>query len=49
MITKHFVKTLFTFIGMIAIGLIGVFLISYFDENQKIENAGSSEVVDILE
>lgn len=28
---KHFLKTLLMFVGMIVIGLLGVFLISYFD------------------
>jgi hypothetical protein len=29
--TKHFFKTLIIFIGMIALGLIGVFLVSHYD------------------
>jgi hypothetical protein len=32
MITKHFFKILFTFIGMIILGLIGIFLASHFDQ-----------------
>jgi hypothetical protein len=30
--TKHFLKTLIMFTGMIILGLVGVFLVSYFDE-----------------
>jgi len=38
MLTKHFFKTLVMFSGIIAIGLIGVFLISYFSSNNdKVE------------
>lgn len=35
MITKHFIKTLIIFTGMIVLGLIGVFLASYFDQKEK--------------
>lgn len=31
MITKHFFKILIIFSGMIALGLLGIFLVSYFD------------------
>ena len=31
MITKHFFKTLLLFTGIIIIGLLGIFLVSYFD------------------
>lgn len=30
--TKHFFKTLIIFTGMIILGLVGVFLVSYFDK-----------------
>jgi hypothetical protein len=30
---KHFIKTLLIFSGMIAIGLLGVFLLSHFDKS----------------
>lgn len=30
--TKHFYFTLTIFIGMIALGLVGVYLVSYFNE-----------------
>jgi len=33
--TKHFIKTLILFTGMIILGLIGVFLVSYFDEGTE--------------
>jgi len=35
MATKHFFKTLFIFLGMILAGLLGVFLVNYFDKNQQ--------------
>ncbi len=34
MITKHFFKTLIFFTALIATGLIGVFLVSYFDQDE---------------
>lgn len=40
MITEHFLKTLIVFMGMITLGLVGVFLVSYFDGY----NAGGPEV-----
>lgn len=36
--TKHFLKTLLIFIGMIAIGLVSIFFISYFDKGETKEN-----------
>ena len=30
MINKHFFKTLILFVGIIMIGLLGIFLVSYF-------------------
>jgi len=35
MLNKHFFKTLLMFTAMIAIGLIGVFLFSYFDKSDN--------------
>ncbi len=32
MLTKHFLKTVLIFMGMIALGLLGIFLVSYFDQ-----------------
>jgi hypothetical protein len=32
---KHFIKTLLIFSGMIFIGLLGVFLLNYFDKDKK--------------
>ncbi len=32
MLNRHFFKTLVLFTGMILLGLIGIFLVSYFDE-----------------
>jgi len=31
---KHFLKTLIVFLGMIILGLIGVFLVNYFDKEE---------------
>lgn len=31
MVTKHFFKSVILFTGMILLGLLGVFLVSYFD------------------
>jgi len=36
---KHFIKTLLIFSAMIIIGLLGVFLLNYFD---KSDNQGNS-------
>lgn len=33
MMTRHFLKTLIMFSGMIILGLLGVFLVSYFDRD----------------
>jgi hypothetical protein len=41
---KHFLKTLLMFTGMIIIGLIGVFLISYFNGGTDGEGGNSSSV-----
>ena len=32
---KHFLKTLILFAGMIAIGLLGVFLLNHFDKGNQ--------------
>lgn len=34
MLTRHFLKTLVVFTGLIVLGLIGVFLVSYFDKQE---------------
>jgi len=37
---KHFIKILLIFIGMIFLGLLGVYLLNYFDKgNSGIPNA----------
>ncbi len=38
MITKHFVKILLIFSSMIILGLIGVSLVSHFDQNKTGQN-----------
>ncbi|PIP69045.1 hypothetical protein CO033_01665 [Candidatus Nomurabacteria bacterium CG_4_9_14_0_2_um_filter_32_10] len=41
---KHFIKTLLIFLGMIVLGLIGVYLVSYFDDmkgNESILNSNT--------
>jgi len=43
MVTKHFLKTLIIFTGMIILGLTGIFLVGHFDKenNSKIfDNIG---------
>ncbi|KKP24150.1 MAG: hypothetical protein UR25_C0005G0049 [Candidatus Nomurabacteria bacterium GW2011_GWE1_32_28] len=35
---KHFLKTLSIFIFMIILGLIGVYLVGYFDNNEESAN-----------
>ena len=35
MFSRHFLKTLIMFTGMIILGLLGVFLVSYFDERRE--------------
>ena len=42
MLTKHFLKTLVIFLGMIMLGLVGVFLVSYFDEGGARDSASTS-------
>jgi hypothetical protein len=32
---KHFIKTVLLFTGMIIVGLLGVFLLSYFDKSDE--------------
>jgi hypothetical protein len=43
MVNKHFFKILIIFTGMIVVGLIAVFVVSYFDksgEQGKVLNSG---------
>lgn len=40
---KHFLKTLLTFVGMIIIGLAGVYLVSYFDDMEGNESVVNSQ------
>jgi hypothetical protein len=35
MVSKHFFKTVILFIGIISLGLVGVFLVSHFDVANK--------------
>jgi len=35
MLTKHFFKILFIFMGMIILGIVGALLVSYFDEGKS--------------
>jgi len=35
---RHFLKTLIVFLGMIILGLIGVFLVNYFDKEEASTN-----------
>ena len=44
MATRHFFKILIIFIGTIILGLIGVFLVSYFDSG----TGGQSSVINTL-
>ena len=37
MLTKHFFKTLIMFSGIIAVGLMGAFLVSHYDASVKVE------------
>lgn len=39
---KHFLKTLVIFIVMIIIGLLGVYLVNYFDDIEKSGNMVNS-------
>ena len=41
---KHFLKTLIIFVGMIILGLIGVFLVGSFDEEGGLTNLKNNEV-----
>gem|GEM_PF-4187041 len=34
MLNQHFLKTLIIFASMILVGLLGVFLVSYFESNK---------------
>ena len=43
-LTKHFLKTLVIFLGMIMLGLVGVFLVSYFDEGGTEATSNKGEV-----
>ena len=46
MMTKHFFKTLAMFSGIIALGLLGAFLVSSFGkDDSKIEATGSTTQV----
>jgi len=38
MLSKHFLKTLLIFTGMIALGLISIFFISYFNKGEGTGN-----------
>lgn len=42
MVNKHFLKTVLIFTGMIAIGLISIFFISYFNEGDDVENIANT-------
>lgn len=42
---KHFLKTLLIFAGMILLGLLGIYLVSHFDENEILSNSASSPTV----
>jgi len=44
MITKHFLRTLIVFTGMIVLGLIGVFLVSYLDNKSGNKGEPSDSV-----
>lgn len=44
MITKHFFKALFVFTLMIALGLIGVFLVGYLDQKEKASTTEANSV-----
>lgn len=45
MITKHFFKILSTFITMIILGLLGIFLVSYFDQSAVEDGAKDSATI----
>lgn len=40
MLTKHFLKTLIIFTGIIFLGLVGIFLVSYLDEKEASGDVG---------
>lgn len=44
MSTKHFLKALFIFSGMIIFGLVGVFLVSYLDQKEDLNKKQTTEV-----
>ncbi|MEK7564220.1 MAG: hypothetical protein AAB510_01450 [Patescibacteria group bacterium] len=44
MLTKHFLKTLIVFTLLIALGLGGIFLVSYFDENSTDDTPQNTKV-----
>lgn len=41
--TKHFLKTLIIFAGMIIIGLIGVILVSNFEKGDELTNTPNNK------
>lgn len=45
MVTKHFFKTLIMFSGIIILGLIGVFIVSYYDEEGNTTDASGETQV----
>jgi hypothetical protein len=40
---KHFLKTLIIFVGMIIIGLVGVFIVGSFDEKRESTKVKNNE------
>lgn len=42
---KHFIKTLILFAGMIILGLVGVFLVSYFGKGEEINTSNNQTQV----
>lgn len=40
---RHFVKTFVAFMGMIIFGLVGVYLINYFDKINEAKTAAETE------
>lgn len=41
---KHFLKTLAVFIFMIILGLVGVYLVGYFDKSEESADVLNSQV-----
>ena len=41
---RHFLKTLIVFLGMIILGLIGVFLVNYFDKGEELTNKIDNQI-----